>query len=173
MASQIPPVEVAPREMSPVSRTVAWYVPGGSPLMVRSTSVRPLEISTMRARPRTLSGTCVECVSKMHTPALLDFPLPRRIASRPVDSMAETMEEGEAVPSINTNWFFRSASTLVIPNTTGQRTVSYLHPAKTSPFRALTAPETSLIQPSQCKGTANVVCSCYEHLPIDCRISLQ
>ena len=36
----------------------------------------------------------------MHTPAEFDFPLPRKIASRPVDSMAETIDEGAAVPSM-------------------------------------------------------------------------
>jgi hypothetical protein len=61
----------------------------------------------------------------MQTPALFDLPLPRSIASRPVDSIAETMEEGEAVPSMNTNWFFRSASTFVIPYILGQRIVSW------------------------------------------------
>lgn len=43
-------------------------------------------------------------VSRIQTPALSDFPLPLNIASRPVASMAETIADGAAVPSMNTNW---------------------------------------------------------------------
>jgi hypothetical protein len=75
-------------------------LPGDNPRMVRSISVRVGETCTIRARPRTGSGTEVACVSRMHTPALFEFPLPLSIASRPVASMAETMADGAAVPSI-------------------------------------------------------------------------
>ena len=50
---------------------------------------------------------------------LLDLPLPRRMASRPVDWIAATMEEGATVPSIETNWSWRFASTLVMPELVG------------------------------------------------------
>jgi hypothetical protein len=102
-ASHIPPVEAAPCEMSPLSRIVASYFPGDNPLIVRSISVSVGETWTIRARPRTGSGTEVACVSRMHTPALFEFPLPLNIASRPVASMADTIADGAAVPSMKTN----------------------------------------------------------------------
>lgn len=46
---------------------------------------------------------------------LLDVPLPRRIASRPVPWIAETMELGGALPSTKTSWSFRLASTFRTP----------------------------------------------------------
>ena len=69
------------------------------------------ETCTMRMRPRTWSWTEVECVSRMHTAALSAFPEPRRMASRPVDSMAETMVLGAAVPVMEINCALRSAET--------------------------------------------------------------
>jgi len=82
--SQMPPVDSAPCEISPDSRTVAWYVPGAKPRMVRSMIVMVLDTCTMRMRPRTGSSTEEECVSRIQTAALSDLPVPRRIASRPV-----------------------------------------------------------------------------------------
>ncbi len=46
---------------------------------------------------------------------LFDVPLPRRIASRPVDWMAETMEEGDAVPVTVRVCVGREASMAVMP----------------------------------------------------------
>jgi len=46
---------------------------------------------------------------------LLDFPVPRRIASRPVACIASNMAEGAAVPSIDTSCSLRSAVTLFMP----------------------------------------------------------
>lgn len=93
----------------------------------------------MRARPRILLETVLECVSRIQTaePTDLQFsicafqgiisgaspiqyilsvvPLPRRIASRPVFSITETMELGGAVPSIKTSWSLRFASTFWMP----------------------------------------------------------
>jgi hypothetical protein len=73
----------------------------------------------MRANPRTGSRTVLENVSRMHTAALFGAPLPRRIASRPVDWMAATKADGAAVPWIATTWVARSASTLVMPGRVG------------------------------------------------------
>ncbi|EZG05064.1 hypothetical protein H106_05298 [Trichophyton rubrum CBS 735.88] len=122
--SQTPPVDSGPRETSPVSRIVAQYRPGESPLIVRSNIVRPLETCTMRTRPRILFATLSLCVSRIHTEAsfllppvsiscdlylatfvdvLFDVPLPRRMASRPVLWIAATMAEGAAVPSTTIN----------------------------------------------------------------------
>lgn len=57
----------------------------------------------------------------MQTAALSALPEPRRMASRPVDSIAETMEEGAALPVTEMSWDFRSAETLWMP---GRRGVS-------------------------------------------------
>jgi hypothetical protein len=157
-ASHIPPVEPAPREISPLSRTVASYVPGDNPRIVRSISVRVGETCTIRARPRTGSGTEVACVSRMHTPALFEFPLPLRIASRPVASMAEAMADGAAVPSMKTNWSCKFASTLVIPKACQPEIVDCMFQDPNTPLSLVKAPETSLTHESQCSGTANVVC---------------
>lgn len=46
---------------------------------------------------------------------LFDLPLPRRIASRPVDWIASTIADGAAVPSTETNWSLRLAVTFSIP----------------------------------------------------------
>ena len=46
---------------------------------------------------------------------LFDEPLPRRIASRPVDWIADTTALGGAVPSMKTNWSLRFASTFFTP----------------------------------------------------------
>lgn len=95
----------------------------------------------MRASPRILFETLFECVSRMQTAepvyvvraytqhelgkgkrerakgaVLLDVPLPRRIASRPVSWIAETILLGGAVPSMKISWSFRLASTLLIPD---------------------------------------------------------
>ena len=51
----------------------------------------------------------------MQTAAELGAPLPRRMASRPVDWMAETTEDGGAVPVIATSWEARLASIFVMP----------------------------------------------------------
>ena len=75
--SHMPPVDATPSEMSPASRIVAQYLPGDSPLMVRSTMVRFEDTCTMRARPRILSEGAVECVSNIHTAA----PIHRRSQS--------------------------------------------------------------------------------------------
>ena len=67
--SQMLPVEAGPCEMSPVSRTVAQYLPGDKPLRVRSTIVRLRETWTIRASPRIGFDTVVACVSNIHTDA--------------------------------------------------------------------------------------------------------
>lgn len=88
----------------------------------------------MRAKPRILFETALLCVSRMQTAepgesaddlvhamqrekadVLFVVPLPRRIASRPVSWMAETMELGGAVPSMKTSWSLRLASTFLMP----------------------------------------------------------
>ena len=51
----------------------------------------------------------------MQTAALPSLPEPRRMASRPVDSMAETMAEGAVVPVTEMRFSFREAWTLVMP----------------------------------------------------------
>ena len=80
-----------------------------------------------------------ECVSRIHTAALLDFPLPRRMASRPVDWMAETMLDGGVVPVMWMSWVARSAETEWMPGRS---------------FKVL---ETDSMQESQWRGTAKVV----------------
>lgn len=47
----------------------------------------------------------------MQTAAQFDLPLPRRMASRPVDWMVETMVEGGVVPVMWRSWEGRSAET--------------------------------------------------------------
>ena len=115
------------------------------------------ETCTMRARPRTGSETEVACVSRMHTPALFDFPLPLSIASRPVASMAETMADGAAVPSMKTNCSCKFASTLVIPEGYKRVLLNGILEAPNLPSSLFKTPETSLTHESQCSGTANVV----------------
>lgn len=56
----------------------------------------------------------------MQTAALSALPEPRRMASRPVDSIAETMEEGAALPVTEMSWAFRSAETLLMPGEEGR-----------------------------------------------------
>ena len=51
---------------------------------------------TMRASPRTGPSRSLWNVSRIATAALLGAPLPRRIASRPVDWMVVTICEGAA-----------------------------------------------------------------------------
>jgi hypothetical protein len=157
-ASHIPPVEAAPCEISPVSRIVASYVPGDNPRIVRSISVSVGETCTIRARPRTGSDTEVVCVSRIHTPALFEFPLPLSTASRPVASMAETMADGAAVPSMKTNCSCKFASTLVMPRTLLPRDRNCVFDNPHTPLSLAKAPDTSLTHESQCSGTANVVC---------------
>lgn len=96
----------------------------------------------MRARPRTLvspTGILGEYLSRMQTAALLDFPVPRRMASRPVDCMAETMADGDAVPVMCRIWEARSAD------------------MEWTPGRLVRAPETARTHASQWSGTAKVV----------------
>lgn len=79
---------------------------------MKSIRVRFGETWTIRARPRTLSDTVVECVSRIHTAApdfrqyrriivayehsLSDVPDPLKMASRPVASIAATIADGAA-----------------------------------------------------------------------------
>jgi hypothetical protein len=70
---------------------------------------------TIRASPRTASVTLAECVSSMQTAAEFGWPLPRRMASRPVPWIAATMADGAADPLMATICCSRSPSTLVIP----------------------------------------------------------
>ena len=86
---------------------------------------------------------------------LLAVPLPRRIASRPVAWMAETIELGGAVPSMKTSWSLRLASTLLMP-TTVSRSESYIWTCDI-PSNLRRELEISLTQPSQVMGTAKVV----------------
>jgi hypothetical protein len=74
-SAQIAPVDIAPREISPASRTVAQYFPGDKPRMVRSTNVSVGDTCTIRAKPLTLSGTDSECVSRMQTAAPVTGPV--------------------------------------------------------------------------------------------------
>lgn len=79
--------------------------------------------------------------SRMQTAALLlDLPLPRRMASRPVDWMAVTTAEGAVVPLMWTSWEERSAETVWMPGS------------------GRIAEETDSTQESQSRGTAKVVC---------------
>ena len=52
----------------------------------------------------------------MQTAALSALPEPRRIASRPVSWIAETIAEGAALPVMDISWFLRSAETLEMPD---------------------------------------------------------
>lgn len=54
----------------------------------------------------------------MHTPAEFALPLPRKIASRPVDSTADTIADGGAVPSMKKSWSLRLHSIFVMPDRT-------------------------------------------------------
>jgi hypothetical protein len=116
------------------------------------------ETCTIRARPRTGPDTEVACVSRIHTPALFEFPLPLSIASRPVASMAETIADGAAVPSMKTNCSCKFASTLVMPETLLARGLNCVLNTPHRPLSLVKAPDTSLTHESQCSGTANVVC---------------
>ena len=55
------------------------------------------------------------CVSRMQTAALSALPEPRRMASRPVDSIAATMLDGATVPVMDIRLSFREAETLWMP----------------------------------------------------------
>lgn len=75
----------------------------------------------------------------MQTAALLDLPLPRRMASRPVDWMALRMREGAVVPVVWTSWVARSAET------------------DSRPGRGVRALVRVVMQEWQWRGTAKVV----------------
>ena len=80
------------------------------------------------------------------------------MASRPVDSIAATIAEGAAVPSMDTSCCSKSASTLLIPLAALAVVVGYLLPwIDNVPFRLYRDVETSVTHASQLKGTANVV----------------
>ena len=101
LLSQTSPVLSTPFEMSPHSRMVAAYVPGDNPRTVRSTTRTCGETWTMRAKPRIGSATLGQSVSRMQTAALLGAPLPRRMGSRPVDLIAETIRDGATKGTLN------------------------------------------------------------------------
>jgi hypothetical protein len=87
---------------------------------------------------------------------LSDVPLPRRIASRPVDCMALTMADGAVVPSTATSWDCKSADTFVMP----VDWLDMLHidlVGVTAPSNLYSEVDTSLMHDSQERGTANVV----------------
>lgn len=74
------------------------------------------------------------------------------------------MELGAAVPSMNTSWSLRSASTLVTPSGLINDLILpiQLHPLagwRSVPSTCVKDEEMSLTQPSQVMGTANVVCA--------------
>lgn len=62
---------IAPLEISPVSRMLAWYIPGERPRMVMSKSVSVGETCTILAKPLTTSvrGVVGLWVSRMATAA--------------------------------------------------------------------------------------------------------
>ena len=92
--SHTPPVEIAPREISPVSLMVAKYFPGDSPRTVRSITVIEGDTWTIRTRPRTLSETVGECVSSIQTAAPAE---PTSLNSHPVALTAVGLPEGLTV----------------------------------------------------------------------------
>ena len=82
------------------------------------------ETCTRRARPRTgeSEDEVFEAVaegeggaSRIQTAALLEDPLPRRMASRPVDWMAERRREGGVVPVMVMVWVGREGVMIWIP----------------------------------------------------------
>lgn len=75
----------------------------------------------------------------MQTAAESDAPLPRRMASRPVCWMAETIVEGGVVPVMCRSWVERSAEMDRIPG------------------RGFRAAETVSMQELQWRGTAKLV----------------
>lgn len=75
----------------------------------------------------------------MHTAAELSLPVPRRIASRPVDWMAVTSDEGAALPVMATSCEGRSVEMWVTPG------------------REESEVRISVMQDSQVMGTASVV----------------
>ena len=70
---------------------------------------------------------------------LLAVPLPRNMASRPVECIAATMDEGAAVPLIDTSCVFKSALTELMP------------------CKLYSEEETSLMHDSQVIGTLKIV----------------
>jgi hypothetical protein len=86
----------------------------------------------MRIKPRTTSLTAEECVSRMQTAALPPLPEPRRMASRPVSWIADTMAEGAALPVTEMSCALRSAETSLIPFGSCQSCESWMleHPTE-------------------------------------------